>query len=32
MYAATKGAISTLTRTIAWDLGNRRITDLHPEL
>jgi NAD(P)-dependent dehydrogenase (short-subunit alcohol dehydrogenase family) len=26
MYAATKGAISTLTRTIAWDLGDRQIT------
>jgi NAD(P)-dependent dehydrogenase (short-subunit alcohol dehydrogenase family) len=26
MYAATKGAISTLTRTVAWDLGNRQIT------
>jgi 3-oxoacyl-[acyl-carrier protein] reductase len=26
MYAATKGAISTLTRTLAWDLGDRHIT------
>jgi NAD(P)-dependent dehydrogenase (short-subunit alcohol dehydrogenase family) len=26
MYAATKGAIGTLTRTIAWDLGDRQIT------
>lgn len=26
MYAATKGAISTLTRTLAWDLGDRKIT------
>ncbi|EXU65814.1 short-chain dehydrogenase [Streptomyces sp. PRh5] len=26
MYALTKGAISTLTRTVAWDLGNRHIT------
>ena len=26
MYSATKGAISTLTRTLAWDLGDRRIT------
>ena len=26
MYAATKGAISTLTRTLAWDLGHRQIT------
>ncbi len=26
MYAATKGAIGTLTRAIAWDLGNRQIT------
>jgi len=26
MYAATKGAISTLTRTLAWDLGDRGIT------
>jgi 3-oxoacyl-[acyl-carrier protein] reductase len=26
MYAATKGAINTLTRTVAWDLGDRRIT------
>jgi len=26
MYAATKGAISTLTRTIAWDLAERHIT------
>jgi len=26
MYAATKGAISTLTRTLAWDLSSRLIT------
>jgi 3-oxoacyl-[acyl-carrier protein] reductase len=26
IYAATKGAINTLTRTIAWDLGDRQIT------
>lgn len=26
MYSATKGAISTLTRTLAWDLGHRQIT------
>jgi 3-oxoacyl-[acyl-carrier protein] reductase len=26
MYTATKGAISTLTRTLAWDLGDRDIT------
>lgn len=26
MYAATKGAISTLTRTLAWDLGSRNVT------
>ena len=26
MYAATKGAISTLTRTIGWDIGSRQIT------
>ena len=26
MYAMTKGAINTLTRTLAWDLGNRQIT------
>ncbi|RBQ06839.1 glucose 1-dehydrogenase [Pedobacter miscanthi] len=26
MYSATKGAISTLTRTLAWDLGDRQIT------
>ena len=26
MYAGTKGAMSTLTRTIAWDLGDRKIT------
>jgi len=26
MYSATKGAISTLTRTLAWDLGDRKIT------
>jgi len=26
MYSATKGAISTLTRTLAWDLGGRQIT------
>jgi NAD(P)-dependent dehydrogenase (short-subunit alcohol dehydrogenase family) len=25
MYTATKGAISTLTRTLAWDLGERQI-------
>jgi 3-oxoacyl-[acyl-carrier protein] reductase len=25
MYTMTKGAISTLTRTLAWDLGDRRI-------
>jgi 3-oxoacyl-[acyl-carrier protein] reductase len=26
MYTMTKGAISTLTRTVAWDLGDRQIT------
>ena len=26
MYATTKGAISTLTRTVAWDVGHRQIT------
>jgi NAD(P)-dependent dehydrogenase (short-subunit alcohol dehydrogenase family) len=26
MYTATKGALNTLTRTIAWDLGDRDIT------
>jgi 3-oxoacyl-[acyl-carrier protein] reductase len=26
MYTMTKGAISTLTRTLAWDLGDRQIT------
>ena len=26
MYAATKGAISTLTQTVAWDIGERMIT------
>jgi len=26
MYATTKGAISTLTRTVGWDLGKRQIT------
>jgi NAD(P)-dependent dehydrogenase (short-subunit alcohol dehydrogenase family) len=26
MYAPTKGAINTLTRTLAWDLGDRQIT------
>jgi 3-oxoacyl-[acyl-carrier protein] reductase len=26
MYAPTKGAINTLTRTVAWDLGDRQIT------
>jgi NAD(P)-dependent dehydrogenase (short-subunit alcohol dehydrogenase family) len=26
MYTMTKGAISTLTRTLAWDLGERRIS------
>jgi 3-oxoacyl-[acyl-carrier protein] reductase len=26
MYAMTKGAINTLTRTLAWDLGDRQIT------
>src|SRR3982074_2977629 len=26
MYTMTKGAISTLTRTVAWDLGDREIT------
>jgi 3-oxoacyl-[acyl-carrier protein] reductase len=26
MYAMTKGALNTLTRTLAWDLGDRRIT------
>ena len=26
MYAMTKGALNTLTRTLAWDLGDRQIT------
>jgi 3-oxoacyl-[acyl-carrier protein] reductase len=26
MYATTKGAISTLTQTVAWDVGDRQIT------
>lgn len=26
MYATTKGAISTLTQTVAWDIGSRQIT------
>ena len=26
MYATTKGAISTLTQTVAWDIGHRMIT------
>jgi NAD(P)-dependent dehydrogenase (short-subunit alcohol dehydrogenase family) len=26
MYTMTKGAISTLTRTVAWDIGERQIT------